>query len=57
MDSLFLVVCRMLEVKVHFTVLEELEWESLNMAQWKLLSSIETLLKPFAHQTNVTSSD
>ena len=27
------------------------------MAQWKLLSSIETLLNPFAHQTNMTSSE
>ena len=48
----------MLEVKEHLTtVLEELEWENLNVAQWKHLSSIETLLKPFAHQTNVTSSE
>ena len=47
-DSLFLVICRMLEVKEHLTtVLEELEWEKLNVAQWKQLSSIETLLKPF----------
>ena len=48
----------MLEVKEHLTtVLEELEWEGLNVAEWKHLSSIETLLKPFAHQTNVTSSE
>ena len=40
----------MLEVKEHLTtVLEELEWENLNVAQWKHLSSIETSLKPFAH--------
>ena len=45
------------EVKEHLTtVLEEVEWENLNVAQWKHLSSIETLLKPFALQTNVTSS-
>ena len=30
--------------------------ENLNVAQWKHLSSKETLLKPFAHQMNVTSS-
>jgi hypothetical protein len=38
-------------------VLEELEWENLSMIQWKQLSLIETLLKPFAHQTIVTSSE
>ena len=48
----------MLEVKEHLTtVLEELEWENLNVFQWRHLSSIETLLKPFACQTNVTSSE
>ena len=47
----------MLEVKGYLTtVLEELEWENLNVAQWKHLSSIETLQKSFVHQTNVTSS-
>lgn len=56
-DSLFVVLCRMLKVKEHLnTVLEELEWDSLNSTQWKHLSSIETLLEPFAHQ-NVTSSE
>ena len=48
----------MLEVMEHLTtVLEELELENLNLAQWKYLSSVETLLKPFAHQRNVTSSE
>ena len=48
----------MLEAKEHLsTVLEDFEWKNLNLAQWKHLSSIETLLKPFAHQTNVTSSE
>ena len=48
----------MLEVKEHLTtVLEELDWENLSVAQWKHLVSIETSLKPFAHQTNVTSSE
>ena len=39
----------MLEVKEHLTtVLEELEWEHLKVAQWKYLSSIEiSLPKPF----------
>ena len=33
-DSLFLVICHMLEVKENLTtVLEELEWENLNVAQ------------------------
>ena len=47
----------MLEVKEHLTtvVLLELEWENLNVAQWKHLSSLET--KPFAHQKNVTRSE
>ena len=35
-NSLFLVVCRMPQVKKHSTtVLEELEWENLNVAQLK----------------------
>ena len=47
----------MLEAKQRLTTaLEELEWENLNVAQWKHLSSIETLLKPFAFKRNVTSS-
>ena len=34
--SLFQVVCHMLEVKeLLTTVLEELEWENINVAQWK----------------------
>ena len=56
MGSLFLVTCRMLEVMEHLTtVLEELECENLNVAQVKQFSK-ETLLKPFALQTNVTSA-
>ena len=48
----------MLEVKKHLTtVSKELEWENLNMAQWKHYLQIERLLKPFADQTNVTSSE
>ena len=47
----------MLEVKEHLTTaLEVLEWENLNEARWKHQSSIETLLKHFALQTNGTSS-
>ena len=38
----------MLKVKEHLTtVLEELEWENLNVAQWKKL---------IFHQTNVTNA-
>ena len=33
--SLFLVICRMLEVKNLTTVLEEFEWENMNVVQWK----------------------
>ena len=36
LDSLFLVICRTLEVKERIaTVLEELELENLNLSQWK----------------------
>ena len=38
------------------TVLQEL-CENLSVAQWKHLSSIESLLKPFVHQTNVANSE
>ena len=38
----------MLEIKEHFTtVLRELEWENLEVAQCKHLCSLETLLKQF----------
>ena len=57
-DSLFLVICRLLEVKQHLnTVLEELQWDGLTATNWKNLASIEGLLKPFAHHTNITSSE
>ena len=47
----------MLQAKENLTtVLEELEWQNLNVPQWKHLSSIETLLKPIAHQTVVKSA-
>ena len=35
MGFLFLVICRMLEVKEHLTTVLELEWENLNVAQRK----------------------
>ena len=48
----------MLEVMKYLTtVLEELEWENLNLDKWKYLYSVETLLKPFAHQTNVSEKN
>ena len=48
-------ICGMLEVKEHLTiVLEKLSAKKLHVAQWKHF--IESLVKPFALQTNVTSS-
>ena len=53
--SLFLAVCRMLEVKeLLTTVLEELEW--LQSCSKKALIFPRNITKPFAHQMNVISS-
>ena len=38
-------------------LLEELGWDGLTASQWKQLRAIEDLLQPFAHQTNITSSE
>ena len=39
------------------TVLDELTWDNLTATQWKHLETIRELLKPFAHQTNITSAE
>ena len=57
-DSTYLMISRLLDVKQHLTtVLDELTWDNLTATQWKHLETIRELLKPFAHQTNITSAE
>lgn len=57
-DSMFLMVSRFVALREHVTtVLNELGWDSLSLSQWKQLQSILHLLQPFAHQTNLLSSE
>ena len=57
-DSTYLMISRLLDVKNHLTaVLDELTWDSLTATQWKHLESIQQLLKPFAHDTNITGAE
>ena len=57
-DSTYLMISRLLDVKNHLTaVLDELTWDSLTATQWKHLESIQQLLKPFAHHTNITGAE
>ena len=57
-DSTYLMLTRMVSVKVHLNnVLDELLWDGLSATQWKQLESILELLQPFAHFTNVASSE
>jgi hypothetical protein len=57
-DSTYLMLERLVEVKIHLnSVLDELEWDTLSSAQWKQIECILELLQPFAHYTNITSSE
>ena len=57
-DSTYLMIQRLLDVKPHLNeVLEELTWDSLTTTQWKHLDTIQDLLQPFAHHTNITSAE
>lgn len=57
-DSTFYMLSRLLAVKDQLTVvLDELSWDGLTQTQWKHLVDIENLLQPFAHVTNITSSE
>ena len=57
-DSTCLMIKRLLDVKPHLNeVLEELTWDSLTTTQWKHLDTIQDLLQPFAHHTNITSAE
>ena len=56
--QLDLMLTRMVVVKIHLnSVLDELLWDTLSATQWKQLESIVELLQPFAHFTNVASSE
>ena len=57
-DSTFLMLDRLLDVKVHLqAVLDELLWDGLSATQWKKLETIKELLQPFAHNTNIASTE
>ena len=55
---MFLLISRFVDMKEHITtVLNDLAWDGLSLSQWKQLQAILELLQPFAHQTNVVSSE
>lgn len=55
---MFLMMSRFVDLKEYVTcVLEELGWDGLTLSQWRQLQAILLLLQPFAHQTNVASSE
>ena len=57
-DSIFLMISRLISVRDHVTtVLDDLGWDALTPSQWKQLRAVVELLQPFAHQTNVASSE
>lgn len=57
-DSMFLMLYHLVSVKSHAkTVLEEQGWDGLSASQWKHIQNIVELLEPFAHATNIVSSE
>ena len=57
-DSMFLMLSRLVCVKSQVKiVMEELGWNGLSVSQWKQIQIIVELLQPFAHATNVASSE
>lgn len=57
-DSMFLMISRMILVKDHLNeVLDSQGWDTLTISQWKQISAVQDLLKPFAHHTNITSAE
>ena len=57
-DSMFLMISRFVDLKEHvIRVLQELGWDGLTFSQWRQLQATLLLLQPFAHQTNVASSE
>lgn len=57
-DSTFLMISRLISVKDHINeVLDKQGSDTLIVSQWKQLQAICMLLTPFAHHTNLTSSE
>ena len=57
-NSTFLMIDRLLQVREDLCdILEEHALENLTQSQWNKLESIHTLLQPFNHYTNTTSSE
>ena len=57
-SSTFLMLRRLLLVKTELSsVLEVLQWDNLPNSHWKQIDNMVELLKPFAHYTQLTSSE
>ena len=57
-SSTFLLVQRLLVVRTELSqVLNELEWDSLQVSDWKQLEYISLLLEPFAQYTNLSGGE
>ena len=57
-DSMFLMIERLVLLKDHVNaVLDAQGWDTFTTSQWKQLQAIHRLLQPFAHHTNITSSE
>ena len=57
-SSTFLLVERLLEVRTELSqVLNELEWNNLQISDWKQLEYISLLLEPFAQYTNLSGGE
>ena len=57
-SSTHIVVSRLLELRVYVTdICQEFEWNCLLNSEWKMLENYKALLDPFAHYTQLASSE
>uniref|UniRef100_A0A1X7SXK3 HAT C-terminal dimerisation domain-containing protein n=1 Tax=Amphimedon queenslandica TaxID=400682 RepID=A0A1X7SXK3_AMPQE len=57
-SSTHIVVSRLLELRVYVTdICQEFEWNCLLNSDWKMLENYKALLDPFAHYTQLASSE
>ena len=57
-SSTFLLVQRLLEVRTELSqIVNELEWNNLQISDWKQLEYISLLLEPFAQYTNLCGGE
>jgi hypothetical protein len=57
-SSTFLLLERLLNVRDHLeTVLKELNWDGLQLRQWKTIENVVDLLRPFAEYTDLSGGE